>query len=314
MNADHVGRSTAKGHGGGRRAATPYAFLAPAAVLFVLFWLVPIGYSAYLSLRESRVKGLGLGLRSRTEDFAGLGNYRRVLSDSEFLHSLLRVLGYGLVVVPVMLGLALLFALLLDGAYARLVRFARISIFLPYAVPTVIATLLWGFLYLPSVSPIQGVLTHVGIGHVDMFASSTVLYSIANIAVWGGTGFNMMVIYTSLRAIPRELYEAAGIDGCSELRIAFRIKIPLVVPSLVMTTLFAIISTFQVVSEPMALRPLSNSIISTWSPLMKIYTDAFERGDLYDAAASSVLLAAATLVLSFGFLRLVGSRAFGGEA
>ncbi|GAA3192685.1 sugar ABC transporter permease [Actinocorallia longicatena] len=286
----------------------PYAFLTPAIVLFVVFCIVPIGYSVYMSLRKAQVKGLGLRPGDRTEVFAGTRNYANALKDPELIHSVLRVLGYGLIVVPMMLGLALLFALLLDGTRARLVRSARIAIFLPYAIPTVIASLMWGFLYLPSVSPIVDLL-----GGADLFAPSTVLYSIANVAVWGGTGFNMMVIYTSLRAIPSDLYEAARIDGASELRIAFRIKIPLIVPSLVMTAVFAIISTLQVVSEPMALKPLSNSIISTWSPLMKVYTDAFERGDLYSAAATSVLLAVATLVLSFGFLRLVGDRAFASE-
>jgi multiple sugar transport system permease protein len=288
----------------GRRGGTPYAFLAPAIALFTAFCMVPIGYSAYLSLRRSQVKGLGLIPGSRTEVWSGLDNYRRTLSDPEFLNGVLRILGYGLIVVPVMLGLALLFALLLDSARVRLARFTRIAIFLPYAVPTVIASMIWGFLYLPTITPLSG---------ISFFAPSTVLYSIANVAVWGGTGFNMMVIYTALRAIPPDLYEAARIDGCSELRIALRIKIPLIVPSLVMTAVFAIISTLQVVSEPMALKPLSNSIESTWSPLMRIYTDAFARGDLYGAAAGSVVLAAATLVLSFGFLRLVGNRAFGGE-
>jgi multiple sugar transport system permease protein len=293
---------------GGRRTA-PYAFLAPAIVLFVVFCVVPIGYSAYLSLRKTQVKGLGLGLGSRTEVFAGLDNYRSALSDPELTGGLLRILGYGVIVVPVMLGLALLFALLLDSARVRLGRFTRIAIFLPYAVPTVIASLIWGFLYLPTLSPFQGL-----VGDFDPFAPSTVLYSIANVAVWGGTGFNMMVMYTSLRAIPQEMYEAARIDGCSELGIALRIKIPLIIPSLVMTGVFAIISTLQVVSEPMALAPLSNTISSTWSPLMKVYTDAFSRNDLYGAAASSVVLAAATLVLSFGFLRVIGGRAFGGES
>lgn len=298
---------------GGRRAV-PYAFLAPAIVLFVVFAVVPIGYSAYLSLRKSQVKGLGLVPGSRTEVFAGLENYKDALSDPELTGGLLRILGYGLIVVPIMLGLALLFALLLDSARVRLGRFSRIAIFMPFAVPTVIASLLWGFLYLPTLSPIQDVLVGVGIGEVDLFAPSTVLFSIANVAIWGGTGFNMMVIYTSLRAIPNEMYEAARIDGCSELGIALRIKIPLIVPSLVMTGVFAIISTLQVVSEPMSLAPLSNTISSSWSPLMKVYTDAFTRNDLYGAAATSVILAAATLILSFGFLRVVGDRAFGGES
>ena len=69
--------------------------------------------------------------------------------------------------------------------------------------------------------------------------------------------------------------------------------------------MFSIIATLQVFTEPMTLRPLTNSLSTTWTPLMKVYRDAFMRNDLYSAAATSVVLAIATLVVSFGFLRLV---------
>jgi multiple sugar transport system permease protein len=212
-----------------------------------------------------------------------------------------------------MLGLALLFALLLDSPRARARRFARIAIFLPYAVPGVIASLLWGFLYLPGVSPLNDLLDRVGMAGPNLLAPDWVLLAIVNIGVWGGVGFNMLVIYTALRAIPRELHESARMDGCSELQIAWRIKIPLVVPALVMTTIFSTIATLQVFTEPVTLRPLTNALLSTWSPLTTIHRDAFMRNDLHTAAAASVVLAVATLVVSFGFLRLVQRRAFAGE-
>jgi multiple sugar transport system permease protein len=296
-----------------RRPGTPYAFLAPALILFTAFLAAPIGYAAYLSLRRVKVSGLGLGAGSRVEIWAGLSNYSRSLADPEFLPSVGRIGLYGLIVVPVMLGLALLMALLLDAGRTRVGTFARTSIFLPYAVPAVVASLLWGFLYLPRVSPFVDVLTSVGLGAPEMLSSSWILYAVANIAVWGGTGFNMIVLYTALRSIPTDLFEAARIDGASDVQIALRIKIPIVLPSLVMTCVFSLIATLQVFAEPMTLRPLSNSISATWTPLMKVYRDAFIRNDIYSAAATSVVIAAATFALSFGFLRLVGSRAFGQE-
>jgi multiple sugar transport system permease protein len=287
------------------RRTTPYLFLSPAIVLFTAFILVPIGYTAYLSLRRVQVEGLGLGGDARREVFAGLRNFRDALGDPEFGASLLRVLGYGAIVVPVMLGLALLFALLLDTRSVRMRSFARVSIFLPFAVPALIGGMLWGYLYLPSVSPFP-------VGEVDLLGGNLLLFAVANVAVWGGTGFNMMVIYTALRAVPPEIYESARIDGCSELRLALRIKVPMVLPALVMTGFFSIIATVQVFAEPMILKPLTNSIPSTWTPLMKIHRDAFAIGDHYSAAATSLMLALATLVLSFTFLRLFGRRAFGG--
>ncbi|MEN3608192.1 sugar ABC transporter permease [Plantactinospora sp. ZYX-F-223] len=297
----------------GRRTGIPYVFLAPAVILFLAFFLAPIGYAGYLSLRKVRISGLGLGRGSRTEVFAGLENYRTAVTDSELWSGALRVLGYGALLVPTMLGLALLFALLLDRPRARLARFSRTAIFLPYAVPAVIASLLWGFLYLPATSPLNDLLARFGLPEPDLLGTDAVFYAVVNIALWGGVGFNMIVLYTALRAIPPELYESARLDGCSEIQVALRIKIPLLTPALVMTTLFTMIATLQVFSEPMTLAPMANSISSTWTPLMKIYRDAFATDDRYAAAATSVLIAAITLLLSLGFLRLVQRRAFGQE-
>ena len=291
----------------------PYAFLLPAVVLFTLFLAAPVAYTVYLSLRRVRVRGLGLGAGARREAFVGLANYRATLTDPELWHGALRVLGYGALLLPVMLGLALLFALLLDLPRVRLPRFSRISIFLPYAVPVVIASLLWGFLYLPAVSPLHYLLRKLSLPQPDLFAPVSVFFSLANIGVWGGVGFNMMVIYTALRAIPADLYDAARIDGASELQIALRVKIPLVAPALILTTVFSIIATLQVFSEPTTLAPLTNTLSSTWTPLMKVYRDAFIRDDVYAAAATSIVIALISFVVSFGFLRFVQSRAFGQE-
>ncbi len=302
-----AGRPPARGK---KRTGTPYAFLAPAIVLFVLFLGAPIVYAAYLSLRKVQVSGLGLGSGSRTEVWAGLENYARSLSDAEFLPSVGRIGAYGLIVVPVMLGLALLFALLLDAGRTKVGGFARTAIFLPYAVPAVVASLLWGFLYLPRISPINDLLEGAGLGSPNLLGSDWVLFAVANIAIWGGTGFNMIVLFTALKAIPQDMYEAARLDGASEFQVAWKIKIPIIAPSMVMTFVFSLIATLQVFAEPMTLRPLSNTISATWTPLMKVYRDAFTRNDIYSAAATSVIIALATFALSFGFLKLVGSRAF----
>ncbi|MBI9113457.1 sugar ABC transporter permease [Sanguibacter sp. YZGR15] len=288
-------------------------FLGPAITLFTLFMALPIGYAAYLSLRTVKVSGLGLGSGARTEVWAGLENYGRALADSEFLASVGRVGLYGLVLVPTMIVLALLFALLLDSRGARATGFSRISIFLPYAVPAVISSLLWGFLYLPAVSPFYYVFEQLGWDAPTLLSSRWILFAIANIALWGGVGFNMIVIYTALKAIPTDIYEAARIDGATERMIALRIKVPIVLPSLIMTFVFSMIATLQVFAEPVTLRPLTNTISTTWSPLMKVYRDAFTRDDIYSAAATSIIIAAATFILSFGFLRLVQNRAFNQE-
>ncbi|WP_409474049.1 carbohydrate ABC transporter permease [Streptomyces sp. HC307] len=244
--------STARRKSYGVKGA-PYGFLLPASILFVLLFALPIGYAIWLSFRKVKVSGLGLGAGARKEVWAGLENYTDAFTDSELLDGALRVLGYGCVVVPVMLGLALLFALMLDSEKVRLAPFSRLAIFLPYAIPGVVAALLWGFLYLPDVSPFYFVLDKLGLPQPDLLDGGPLFLALSNIAVWGGTGFNMIVIYTSLQSIPGEVYEAAKLDGATPLQIALKIKIPMVAPSLVLTFFFSIIATLQVFSEPIAL-------------------------------------------------------------
>jgi multiple sugar transport system permease protein len=291
----------------------PYVFVLPAAIFFLLFLVAPIIYTVYLSFRKSHVSGLGLGKGSRKEVSAGWSNYANALTSSEFGHGVLRVLGYGAFLVPVMLGLALLFALLLDTPRVKLAKFSRIALFLPYAVPVIVASLLWGFLYLPAVSPLPPILHVFGLQMPDLLSPGSVLFAVANIGIWGGVGYNTIVIYTSLRSIPQEIYEAAKLDGASGWQLALRIKIPMVLPALVLTAVFSIIATLQVFNEPNTIAPMTNSISSTWTPLMMVYRDAFINGDFYSAAAESILIAVGTLILSLGILRLVNKNAFGGE-
>ena len=319
-----------KGRSAGRRRhLTPWMMLAPGIVLFMVFMAAPILYTFVLSFQKEMVKGLGLGTGGKTRTFAGLENYVATLTDPEFLASVGRVLlygvilvliiffmpgGIGLILVPTMLGLALLFALLLDARRTGAKSFSRVSIFLPYAVPAVISSLLWGFLYLPAVSPFYWIFEQLGWDDVpSLLSPGLVIFAIANIGLWGGVGFNMIVMYTSLKAVPTEIYEAARIDGASEVQIAWRIKVPIIMPALIMTALFSMIATLQVFAEPMTLRPLTNSLSTTWSPLMYVYRDAFTRDDIYSAAATSVIIAIATFALSFFFLRVVQRRAFGQE-
>jgi multiple sugar transport system permease protein len=279
------------------RAKLPYLLVAPAVALLTLFVVAPGVYALVLSFQARKVVGGLLGGSSKLV-FVGFDNYGLALADPELWSSVLRMLLVALLFIPATVGLALLFALLLDVPRVKFARSTRLAIFLPYAVPGVIASLMWGFMYLPATSPIGG-------DHVDFFGSTTVFFSVANVAVWGSVGFNMIVIFTALRSLPVELYEAARIDGCSELRMALRIKVPLVLPAIAMCTLFTALASLQLFNEPNTLRPLSNAVSSTWVPLMKIYEDAFVNSDVNKAAATSVLFVIAALAVSFVASRTV---------
>jgi multiple sugar transport system permease protein len=201
-----------------------------------------------------------------------------------------------------MLGLALLLALLLDSGLVRGRRFFRLAFFVPYAVPGVVAAIMWGFLYSPSLSPLKPVTSAV-----DLLSADLVLWSIANVVTWVYVGYNMLIIYSALLAIPTEVYEAARLDGAGQFRIAWSIKIPLVMPAIVLTTVFSIIGTLQLLAEPQVFRSFSSAVSSTYTPNLTVYSTS-SVPNFHLAAAFSVVLALTTFVLSFVFLKVTQRR------
>ena len=285
-----------------RSSKLPVLLVAPALTLLGLFTFAPAGYALYLSVLKLRVTGGLLGTTS-TQVFAGLTNYVSTFSDPEFWHSLVRMLWIAGIGVPSTVILATVFALCLDANGARLTNVTRLAIFLPYAVPGVIASMLWGFLYLPATSPIGGSV-------IDYFGNRTIFFTVANVAVWGVVGFNTVVLYTALRSLPRDLRHAAEIDGASELQIAVHVKLPQIAPAIAMVSLFSVIGALQLFNEPTTLKPLTNAITSTWVPLMRVYSDAFITNNIYGGSASALSLLVMTVAFTVGggavVTRLIG--------
>ncbi|MFC7547717.1 carbohydrate ABC transporter permease [Plantactinospora sp. GCM10030261] len=269
-------------------------FITPFGVLFALFYLIPIGYAVWQSLHTVERTG---PFGPAREVFGGLVQYRQVFSDGPFWQSVERVLLFGVVQVPIMLGLALFLALLLDSGLVKGRRFFRLAYFLPYAVPGVVAAIMWGYLYSPNLSPFTAVTSNA-----DLLSPDLVLWAMANVVTWVYVGYNMLIIYSALLAVPPEIYEAARIDGAGALRTAWSIKIPMVLPAIVLTTVFSIIGTLQLLAEPQVFRSFSSAVSSTYTPnLTVLSTSSIPNFPL--AAAFSVVLALATFVLSFSFLK-----------
>ncbi len=286
-----------------RGGATPYLFILPFGIALLVFFLCPIGYALYESL--FRLKRSGLGLSAPSITFNGLGNYADALTDSTFYQSIGRMLLLGVVQIPIMLFFALVLALLLDSAMVRFREFFRLAPFVPYAIPGIVAALLWGFLYDPQISPIVKGLHALGLGAPDFLGAGTVMWSIANILTWESTGYNMLILFAALQAIPSELFDAGYLDGCGNIGIAYYIKIPFIAPALVLTCVFSIIGALQLFNEPQVLTQISNNISSAYTPNIYAYTTAFSDQNYEYAAALAVVLAVVSFVCSFGFLRLV---------
>ena len=299
-NEVRLGQAGFRKRVGLRRPGAAFWFLLPFSVMFLLFFILPIFYAIWQSLLATKRAGL---VGQSTTVFAGLSNYAAAVNDQGFVASIGRVLLFGVVVVPLMIVFALVLALLLDSASVRFKKFFRTAFFAPYGVPGVIASLLWGFLYTPGLSPIIDILNGIGI-KFDFLGPDTTLWSIANIVIWQFAGYNMLVLIAQLQSIPRELYEAARVDGASGWRIAWNIKIPLVRPALTLISVFTIIGTLQLFAEPLVLQPIDSNISATYTPNLSAYTQAFTYNNYNYAAAQAVILALIALIFSFVFLKI----------
>lgn len=275
-----------------RRVNTlPYLLLLPFFVLFAMFFIGPLFYALYLSFHVERGPRL---------IFIGLRNYTRVLNDELFFQSIERVAYFGLIQIPLMLGLALFLALVLDVPRLRGREGYRLVYFLPYAVPGVIASLMWGYIYAPTIGPIRQLLRFLGFPEIDLLGRY-LLQSIMNVVTWNWTGYNMVILYSGLKAIPGELFDAALVDGATGLSIARYVKIPLIRPQLVMATVFSIIGTFQLFTEPYALGTVT-TVPYYYTPNLYIYSTAFGRGLFTYAATMSFVLASIIFAFSYAFM------------
>jgi multiple sugar transport system permease protein len=177
------------------------------------------------------------------------------------------------------------------------------TLFMPYAVPAVIGALMWGFLYSPTFGPVHSLTGALGLGSVDLLSHGWMLTSLGNIVTWQWTGYNMIVLYAALQGLPREIYEAARVDGAGQIQTALRIKVPMVYPALVLTLMFTIIGTLQFFTEPRVLAPTASSVITPdYTPNLYAYNLAFQYSQFNYSAAISFALGAVVFVGSYLFL------------
>jgi multiple sugar transport system permease protein len=269
-----------------------YVFAAPFMTCFALLFVLPLGYALYLSLFKNQLVG--------GTAFTGLSNYARALTDGQLIAGVGRVALFFCIQVPVMLLLALLAALAIDSGLLRLARVVRLGIFVPYAVPGVVATLMWGYLYGPDFGPAAQLASKLHIGAPSFLGNTLLLPSIANVVTWEFTGYNMIVLYAALRTVPRELYEAASVDGASAWRVAWHIKIPALRPALLLTLMFSVIGSFQLFTEPSLLQGVAPTVIgASYTPNLYAYSLTFTSQEPDYAAAVSFLLGLVTVAVSY---------------
>ena len=236
-----------------------WKFMWPFTVVFVFVFIIPIVYAIYISFFKKQMIG---GTR-----FVGVENYARLLQDGQFWSSVGRVALFTCVQVPIMLFLSAAMALALDSMKLHGAKFFRISTFLPYAVPAVVSTLVWGFVYGAKYGLVGSFNDFFGT-NVDVLQPSVLLASIGNISTWEFTGYNMLIFLAALQAIPHDLYEAARIDGANGWQIATKIKLPNVRGAALLAMLLSIVGTIQLFNEPQIMSTADPGISKSYTPMM----------------------------------------------
>jgi multiple sugar transport system permease protein len=277
-----------------------WGFVGPFMLVFALVFIAPIVYSLYISVFRTQLVG--------GTQFVGLENYTRALGDPQFWDGVGRVSLFLVVQVPIMLGLAMLVALAIDSGrlYGR--DFFRISVFMPYAVPAVVAALMWGFMYGPRFGLVGYINDFLGWSIPNPLGPQWILLAIGNIVTWSFVGYNMLIFYSSLRTIPTSLYEAAALDGAKEHHVIRHIKMPAIRGSIAVALIFSIIGSFQLFNEPSILQKLAPNAITTYfTPNLYAYNLSFSGQQYNYAAAVAIIMGVFTMVIAY-VVQLRGMR------
>lgn len=277
-------------------SAKAYLFLAPFLVFFILVVAYPVVFGGYLSF---------FGQRGARMWYVGGGNYLSVLMDPNFWSGFDIPLFLLLVQVPLMLFISIFIALLYERVKHSQVY--RLIFYLPYAIPGIIAGILWSYIFSKSMSPFIPILSLFGIHNVNFLNLSTLIWILLIIILWEWTGYTALIIYSTILSIPREYAEAAKIDGANNTQIAFYIKIPLLMNTLLILFIFNAIGALQVFNEPWMLGALV-TLPPNYTPAMYIYNEAFYYGDFTYAIAMGLILAGVIFAISFFFLRTASKQ------
>ncbi|MGW3089096.1 carbohydrate ABC transporter permease [Streptomyces sp. NPDC001108] len=276
-----------------RRRPTAWIFAGPAAALFALFFAYPLGASLLQSFTAEE---------AGSSRWVGLDQYRRMIDDPVFLKSLVNTGAILVVQVPVMIGLALVLAVLLNQSWLRFRGTWRALYFLPAVTTLVAYAVVFQVLLKTDGGLVNQILGGVGIGEIDWLNSPTwARISLILSLTWRWTGYNTVILLAGLQAIGKEQYEAAAIDGAGTLSTYARVILPQLRPIVLFCVITSTIGTLQLFDENYVLTK-GGPDDATLTPVLYLYRIGFQQFDFGYAAAIAwvvVLLIAAVSALQY---------------
>lgn len=282
-----------------RESAYVYMLLSPALVVIFGFNLIPLFWGLGYSLTNASLLGGGW-------KFIAVRNFANAFHSPIFLRTLRNTVEYAVLTVPTVIVFSLVVTLILFQV-PRVQGLFRGAFYFPLIVPVVVAANVWAYIVNRDFGPLNYVLSLLGVPRLDWLGEpNLVIPAIVMLEIWRGFGFYVIVFFAALQAIPRELYDAARIDGASGPRLVWNITLPLLRPALAFTFIMATIWNFQLFDAVYVLTrggPAWSSSTVSWF----VYQQAFESFDIGLASAMAMVLLVLILTLTLLQLRVFRS-------
>jgi multiple sugar transport system permease protein len=297
MAAATAVRAGRRGRDRARRAdqVAGWAFVSPAVLLIAVFGLIPVVWSLLLSFQQTDLTSGGT--------WSGAANYRKMVHDPVFWQAARQTLLYCVLFVPVTMVLAVPIAVLLNQK-VRGMTFYRMAVFAPLVTSTVATGVIFSWLYNPQIGLINAGLDKLGLPQQGFFQSTgEALPAVVAMTVWGWLGFAVIIYLSALQNVPRELMEAAALDGCGRLRAFWKVELPLLAPASSFLLVWLTINALQLFDEVYVTTkggPLHASTVLVYY----LYQQAFVDFDGGYAAAIGCALFVVILIVTVFQLRL----------
>jgi multiple sugar transport system permease protein len=278
-----------------------WLFATPFLALYLAFLIGPVVIGLLISLFNTTTVKSGIG------SWVGFSNYADVLTNADFWASMWHSALFTLLTTPILVLLPLLFAVLVSRL-ARGQTFYRLAFFAPYVLPSAVMALIWKWLYTPELGLIENALSKIGIAAPSWLGDPIwAMPSLALATVWWTLGFNFVLYLAGLQDIPRELYEAAALDGASPWQQIRRITIPLLGRTTTLVAVLQVIASLKVFDQ-MYIMTQGGPNFATRSALMYIYDETFTNFRAGYGAAVSMLFFLVVLAVSVVWFWLVRQR------
>jgi multiple sugar transport system permease protein len=284
----------------GNRLA-PYVFVSPAMILLLAFGVLPIAVAAVVSLTDMNISGLA---NWGNVQFVGIANYEQLFADPDFWEALGNTVFFAGIGVPAVVLLSLGVALLLNRSGSRFFSALRSFYFIPAITGIVAISLVWGYLYNTQFGLFNWLLSLIGVEQVQWLSDPVLAkFSVAFVAIWRGTGLNIIIFLAALQGVPKEYLEAASLDGAGWWRMVRSILLPLLGFAIFFVTVTTVIAWLQFFDEPFVLTD-GGPLGSTTSMSIFLYKEGFRLNQFGYASAGSLVLFVIIAIVTLVQLRV----------